>query len=135
MLFILSIFMFFFLFSCNSAHRYYVYAMVDNRHNSEISLTLKLLNKDVPMYFENPDIVRIGKSTKRMVRIPVIFLEKPQPDQLQGVIGLSVRKASGQALLVDGLSMVPINLVPESSSSSKEGPIQFTIAPESKTKV
>lgn len=106
-----------------------MYALVDNRHNTDIFLSLKLLNKDVPMYFENPDVIRVGKSGKRMLRIPVLFLQKAQPDQLQGVVGLSARKSSGQPLLVDGQSMVPLNLVSESSPTDKE-PTQLTIAPE-----
>lgn len=106
-----------------------MYALVDNRHNTDIFLSLKLLNKDVPMYFENPDVIRVGKSGKRMLRIPVLFLQKAQPDQLQGVVGLSARKSSGQPLLVDGQSMLPLNLVSESSPTDKE-PTQLTIAPE-----
>lgn len=111
------------------AHRYYVYAMVDNRYNTDILLSLKQLNKDVPMYFENPDVIRVGKSGKRMLRIPVIFLKKAQPDQLQGVVGLFARKPSGQALLIGGQSMIPMNLVSETSSTGKE-PTQITMAPD-----
>lgn len=114
-----------------------MYALVDNRYDSDIFVSLESMISAVPLYFENTGTIRVGKSTKRLIRVPVFSKEKLQPNQLQGVIALSTRRGNpfGQVVLANGQSRIPVSLVTDEvkpTSGGDKEPVRITVAPKGK---
>jgi hypothetical protein len=118
----------------STVYKYNVYALIDNQFNNQIYMKWQLLNTDYQqMYVSYPEYIWVKPSAKKVVRFPVLFLQQPQPDQLQGVVGFSARDGGGAGstdkLLVNGESMFPVNLM--SNDESTKRPVKLLVASES----
>ena len=107
--------------------------LIDNQYNSEINIQAQLLNKETPAYMYNPDAYTIDKRIKRILRIPVLYLEQAQPDQLQGIVGITAHRGDGanEKLPVNGELMFVVDLV-IGDDLTKSKPVEIVVAPESK---